>query len=92
MKNVLVLILAMLVFGVNCLAQATSNTDPDAAKFVTSDINLFWTAYDKAKPENDLIVYVREPDRIDGLLRDTYLDRLQVVLAEPRLSENRNFG
>src|SRR5262249_42138453 len=33
------------------------NTDPAAARIVTSDIALFWQAYNMATPENDLIVY-----------------------------------
>lgn len=42
----------------------TPSGDPDAARFVTSDIDLFWKAFDKATPENDLIVY-----------RDLYLEK-----------------
>jgi hypothetical protein len=71
MKNALILTLGILVLFGNAFAQATTNTDPDAAKFVTSDINLFWAAYDKAKPENDLIVY-----------RDEYLKKGSVGLQE----------
>ncbi len=33
------------------------NRDPNAARLVTSDIDLFWKAYDKADPSNDLVVY-----------------------------------
>jgi hypothetical protein len=51
--------------------QATQNQDPDAARIVTSDIELFWKAYDKAKPENDLIVY-----------RDEYLKKGSTGLQE----------
>ena len=32
-------------------------SDPAAARIVTSDIELFWQAYDLAKPDNDLFVY-----------------------------------
>ena len=71
MKKALILTLGILVLFSNVLAQQTTNTDPDAAKFVTSDINLFWAAYDKAKPENDLIVY-----------RDEYLKKGSVGLQE----------
>lgn len=49
------------------------NTNPDAAKIVTSDIALFWQAYDQAKPENDLIVY-----------RDEYLKKGSPGLQEFR--------
>lgn len=67
----MVLFLAAMVLSLNAFAQTTMNTNPDAAKFVTSDINLFWAAYDKAKPENDLIVY-----------RDEYLKKGSVGLQE----------
>lgn len=65
------LFLAIAAFSLNVFAQLTTNTNPDAAKFVTSDIDLFWAAYDKAKPENDLIVY-----------RDEYLKKGSVGLQE----------
>lgn len=70
MKKAFVL-LAMAVLPFSAFAQSTTNTNPDAAKFVTSDINLFWAAYDRAKPENDLIVY-----------RDEYLKKGSVGLQE----------
>lgn len=71
MNKALILILSILVLSGNALAQTTPNTNPDAAKFVTSDIDLFWAAYDKAKPENDLIVY-----------RDEYLKKGSIGLQE----------
>jgi hypothetical protein len=71
MNKALILILSILVLFGNVFAQTTTNTNPDAAKFVTSDINLFWAAYDKAKPENDLIVY-----------RDEYLKKGSAGLQE----------
>ena len=71
MNKALILTLGILVLFGNVFAQATTNTNPDAAKFVTSDINLFWAAYDKAKPENDLIVF-----------RDEYLKKGSVGLQE----------
>jgi hypothetical protein len=71
MKKALILSLGILVLVGNICAQATTNTDPNAAKFVTSDIDLFWAAYDKAKPENDLIVF-----------RDEYLKKGSVGLQE----------
>jgi hypothetical protein len=71
MKKTFGLFLAFLLLSTGALAQLTTNTDPDAAKFVTSDIDLFWAAYDKAKPENDLIVY-----------RDEYLKKGSTGLQE----------
>lgn len=71
MKKAIVLILNFLILCVGVFPQQTTNTNPDAAKFVTSDIELFWAAYDKAKPENDLIVY-----------RDDYLKKGSVGLQE----------
>lgn len=38
-------------------AKKTLNTDPDKVQIISSDIDLFWKAYDKAKPENSLYVY-----------------------------------
>jgi len=70
MKKVVILTLGILVFCGGALAQ-TTNTNPETAKFVTSDINLFWAAYDKAKPENDLVVY-----------RDEYLRKGSAGLRE----------
>jgi hypothetical protein len=71
MKKALILAFGILVLLANAFAQNTTNINPDAAKFVTSDINLFWAAFDKAKPENDLIVY-----------RDEYLKKGSVGLQE----------
>jgi hypothetical protein len=42
---------------VGASAQGPANRDPNAAKLVTSDIDLFWKAYDKATPANDLYVF-----------------------------------
>jgi hypothetical protein len=63
MKQVFLLILAT-VFSVNIIsaqenkpAELISNHDPEIAQIVTSDIALFWRAYDMAKPENDLVIY-----------------------------------
>jgi hypothetical protein len=47
------------------------NTDPEAVPFVTSDISLFWQAYDMAKPENDI-----------NMFRDQYLRKGSVGLKE----------
>lgn len=52
-------------------AETKPNRDPEKAEIVTSDIDLFWKAYDKATPANDLIVY-----------RDDYLRKGSVGLQE----------
>ena len=46
--------LAAAAFG-----QGPTNRDPNVAKLVTSDIDLFWKAYDKATPANDLLCVPR---------------------------------
>jgi hypothetical protein len=77
MKQVSILILAAL-FLVNwtpgqdkkTLEQAF-NQNPDKTEIVTSDIALFWRAYDMAKPENDLIIY-----------RDEYFKKGSIGLQE----------
>jgi hypothetical protein len=63
MKQVFSLILAT-IFSVNLIsgqdnkpAEPMFNQNPEKAQIVTSDIALFWRAYDLAKPENNLIVY-----------------------------------
>lgn len=63
MKQVILLILAA-VFSINSISaqdiksiELTLNRNPEKAEFVTSDIALFWRAYDMAKPENNLIIY-----------------------------------
>src|SRR5215213_1811350 len=71
MKKALILTLSILSLCGNVFAQVTNNADPDAAKIVTSDIELFWKAYDKAKPENDLVVF-----------RDEYLKKGSIGLQE----------
>jgi hypothetical protein len=71
MKKALILTLSILALWGNNFAQATINTNPDAAKIVTSDIGLFWKAFDKAKPENNLNVF-----------RDEYLKKGSVGLQE----------
>jgi len=63
MKQVILLILAT-VFLVNSISaqdnkstELTLNRNPEKTEIVTSDIALFWRAYDMAKPENNLIIY-----------------------------------
>lgn len=70
MKQSTILILSLIIFVANATGQ-TTNTNPEAAKIVTSDIDLFWKAYDRAKPENDLVVY-----------RDEYLNKGSAGLKE----------
>ena len=52
-------------------ADGAMNTDPEKAEIVTSDIDLFWSAYDSATPANDLVVY-----------RDRYLEQGSTGLKE----------
>jgi hypothetical protein len=40
------------------------SSNPDEARIVTSDIDLFWKAYDRARPENNLIVFRDEYLRV----------------------------
>jgi hypothetical protein len=73
MKRVFLLIFGVLISIHSVTAQEglTSNRDPEKAAIVTSDIDLFWRAYDLAKPENNLVVY-----------RDEYLKKGSVGLNE----------
>ncbi len=57
MKTKLVLMLAAVILSAAAVAAQEMNADPAKAQIVTSDIELFWKAYDKATPANDLIVY-----------------------------------
>jgi hypothetical protein len=76
-KTFSIIVFAVVLFGGLMAVKAQTpdtrslNADPEKARFVTSDINLFWAAYDRAKPENDLIVY-----------RDEYLKRGSLGLQE----------
>ena len=77
MKQVVLLILATF-FSVNLIlgqdnkpAELMFNQNPEKAQIVTSDIALFWRAYDMAKPENNLIIY-----------RDEYFKKGSVGLQE----------
>ena len=75
----LIFICVLAVLGINFAAanaqtatqKKKPNSDPEAAQIVTSDIPLFWKAYDRARPENDLIVY-----------RDEYLKKGSVGLQD----------
>jgi hypothetical protein len=77
MKQIFLLILATF-FSVNLISgqdnkstEQMFNSNPEKAEIVTSDIALFWRAYDMAKPENNLIVY-----------RDEYFKKGSVGLQE----------
>jgi hypothetical protein len=80
-KATLILMLALSMLTTGVLGQGSRspngsgtrklNTDPEAVQFVTSDISLFWQAYDMAKPENDINVF-----------RDQYLRKGSVGLKE----------
>lgn len=77
MKQLFLLILAIFL-SVNLIpaqdtkpAEPIFNQNPEKAQIVTSDIGLFWRAYDLAKPENNLIVY-----------RDEYFKKGSVGLQE----------
>ncbi|MEO5860599.1 MAG: DUF2268 domain-containing putative Zn-dependent protease [Pyrinomonadaceae bacterium] len=70
MKKTILLTISLVLFAVSAWAQSELNRDPNTAKLVTSDIDLFWKAYDKATPANDLIIY-----------RDEYLKKGSPGLA-----------
>ena len=71
MTRSIFLISVVAALAASALGQSILNKDPDAARFVTSDIDLFWRAYDKATPANDLVVY-----------RDEYLEKGSEGLKE----------
>jgi hypothetical protein len=64
-------ILVLLFISLNIFAQRATNTDPETAKIVTSDIDLFWKAFDKAAPGNGPAVF-----------RDEYLEKGSVGLQD----------
>jgi hypothetical protein len=74
--SLFVICAAVLLGGIVKAAAQTSdarilNSDADKVRFETSDISLFWAAYDKAKPENNLNVF-----------RDEYLKKGSIGLKE----------
>ena len=77
MKQVILLsLVTVFAFGFvsaqdNKSPEPSFNRNPEKAEIVTSDIALFWRAYDMAKPENNLIVY-----------RDEYFKKGSVGLRE----------
>jgi len=78
---ILILILSFAASGLPIVAQQatlkTLNTDPEKVNIVSSDIDLFWRAYDMAKPENSLYVYRDEYIRKGSIgLRDFTMYRI----------------
>jgi hypothetical protein len=80
MRQIIMMTLSLSLMATHVLAQNSppvgkvekrKNLDPNAAQIVTSDIDLFWKAYDLVKPENDLIVF-----------RDQYLRKGSIGLKE----------
>lgn len=81
MKTAITILLLLLLFVASASAQTTKppvetpqtkrNVEPDAAQIVSSDIALFWKAYDLARPENNLIVF-----------RDEYLRKGSIGLQQ----------
>ncbi len=58
--------------------QKTLNSDPNLAQIVSSDIDLFWKAYDKAKPENNINIFRDEYLRKGSIgLKDFTLTRIE---------------
>src|SRR5215204_5671385 len=76
-QQVVLLILAAVLSVCSVSAQdvkspdVSFNRDPEKAEIVTSDIALFWRAYDMARPENNLIIY-----------RDEYFKKGSIGLRE----------
>ena len=62
-------------------AELTLNRNPEKAEIVTSDLALFWRAYDMAKPENNLIVY-----RDEYFINQVKIDRLNLNEARAKAS------
>ena len=58
MKRQIIAVLFLTLYpAASAVGQGPTNRDPNVSKLVTSDIELFWKAYDKATPANDLYVY-----------------------------------
>jgi|CXWL01.1.fsa_nt_gi hypothetical protein len=81
--HALVLFLVSVITGsISVTAQSLQakkplNTDPNAVEIVSSDIDLFWKAYDKAKPDNSLYVFRDEYIRKGSIgLKDFTLIRI----------------
>ena len=69
MTRTLILVSTALVLAFTTLAQtAELNRDPKTVKFVTSDIDNFWRAYDQAAKEGD------KAKRI-AIFQSEYLDK-----------------
>ena len=105
MRNV-VCLLFLIALGIPAFGQSTAgdaegiNRDPEKAEIVTSDIGLFWSAYDRATPEDDLIVFRNEYLRkgSPGLKEFTRLrigsvcDLAATIGARPRYYRNLREG
>lgn len=72
MRRASITLLLLLTLTTAVFGQAASDkpeerkvsSNPDEARIVTSDIDLFWKAYDRARPENNLIVFRDEYLRV----------------------------
>ena len=60
MRIVAKISLVLALAAASALAQMATNTDPAAVKFVTSDIESFWKAFDKANAESGEKIYQDE--------------------------------
>lgn len=60
MRTIFRLSLIFALAATTAFAQMATNADPAAVKFVTSDIESFWKAFDKATAENAVEIYTQE--------------------------------
>src|SRR5918912_187453 len=70
-KRLVTISLCFTLYGISIFAQTQSphvNSNPDKAKFVTSDIDNFWRAFDLAMKESDR-------ERRIAIFQAEYLDR-----------------
>ena len=73
-------------------APKTLNSDPEKVNIVSSDIDLFWKAYDKARPENNINIFRDEYIRKGSIgLKDFTTTRIgsacglvEVIEARPK--------
>lgn len=93
-------VLSAIVPGQSGSGDDGMNRDPEKAEIVTTDIALFWAAYDKITPDNDIIVlrndYLRKGSK--GLKEFTRLrigsvcDLAATISARPRYYRNLREG
>ncbi|HEY5798741.1 MAG TPA: hypothetical protein VIT92_00895, partial [Burkholderiaceae bacterium] len=71
-------LLFILLAGAALAATAGTSTDPAKARFITTDIDLFWSVYERAKPDTAVALYQQEylDKGSDGLKKFTQLDRV----------------